>query len=181
MPEQTTYLITAADTLLAYTTIIHLSHRPNTFIIALLDTCSPNWLWRLLCAGRASANSFVQPLHINAAFTLKNAADMVAQKWQRKIDVVIACPESNVDPRVLMSAFTPVLKQEAKVLVVRKKMEEWCRDFVVQMHRGSGIVGVGVEIGDVQEVELRERVAWVLGVMDRLDKTRGAGSVIAWD
>lgn len=181
MPEQTTYLITSADTLLSYTTILHLSHRPNTFIVALTNTSSEQWLWRLLCAGRASANSFVQPLHINASFTLKNAADMVAQKWQRKIDVVIACPDSEVDPRVLMSAFTPVLKHEAKVLVVRRKMEAWCRDFVVQMHRGSGIVGVGVEVGDVKEVELRGRVAWVLGVMDRVGKTRGSGSVIAWD
>ena len=95
--------------------------------------------------------------------------------------MVIACPESNVDPRVLMSVFTPVLENEAKVLVVRKKLEEWCRDLVVQMHRGIGIVGVGIEIGDVKEVEMRERVAWVLGVMDRVGKTRGSGSVIAWD
>ena len=95
--------------------------------------------------------------------------------------MVIACPQSNVDARVLMSVFTPVLKQEVKVLVVRKKLEEWCRDFVVQMHRGSGVVSVGIEIGDVKEVEMREKVAWVLGVMDRVGKTRGSGSVIAWD
>lgn len=114
MPEQTTYFVTAADTLFAYTMILHLSHRPNTFIIALLSTSSPQWLWRLLCAGRYSTNSFVQPMHIDTTFTLKDAADMVAQKWQRSIDVVIACPESVVDPRVLMSEFTPVLQQEAK-------------------------------------------------------------------
>jgi len=123
----------------------------------------------------------VQPLHINASFTLKNAAEMVAQKWERGIDVVIACPDSTVDPRVLMSVFTPVLKQDAKVLVVRTKMELWCRDFVLQMHKGSGISSIGVEVGDVKEAELRERVAWVLGVMDRGSKTRGSGSVVAWD
>ena len=181
MSEQTTYLVTAADTLLGYTTIVHLSHRPNTFIIALTNTSSEQWLWRLLCAGRASANSFVQPLHITASFTLKNAAEMVAQKWQKSIDVVIACPESTVDPRVLMSVFTPVLKQDAKVLVVRKKVEQWCRDFVLQMHKGSGVVSIGVEVGDVMEGELRDRVAWVLGVLDRVGKTRGSGSVVAWD
>lgn len=66
------------------------------------------------------------------------------------------------------------------MLVVRKKVEEWCRDLVVQMHRVSGIVGVGVAIGDVEEVELRERTAWVLGVMERVSKTRGSGSVVSW-
>jgi len=94
---------------------------------------------------------------------------------------MVACPDSSIDPRVLMSVITPLLKQDAKALVVGKKVEQWCRDFVVQLHNGSGIVGVGVEVGDVKEVELRERVAWVLGVMDRVGKTRGSGSVVAWD
>jgi hypothetical protein len=155
MPEQTTYLVTAADTLLGYTTILLLSHR-------------------------AATNSFVQPLHINPTFTLKNAADTVAAKWQKTIDVVIACPDGNVDPRILMSVFMPVLEGEAKVLVLRKKVEDWCRDFVLQMHKGSGIVGVGIEVGDVREVEMKERMAWVLGVMDRASKKKGSGSVVSW-
>jgi hypothetical protein len=181
MTEQTTYLITAADTLLGYTTILLLSHRPNTFIIALTNTSSEQWLWRLLCAGRAATNSFVQPLHINPTFTLKNAADTVATKCNKTIDVVITCAESTIDPRVLMSVFMPVLRQEAKVLVLRKKVEEWCRDFVMQMHKGSEIVGMGIELGDIKDDEMRERMAWVLGVMDRVDKKKGSGSIVSWD
>ena len=183
MPEQTTYLVTAADTLLSYTTIVQLCNRPNTFIFALTNTSSEEWLWRLLCIGRASKNSFVQPMHISSTFSIsiKQAAEMVAEKWQKRVDVVIACPDSNIDPRVLMSVFMPVVKCEGKILVLRRKMEGWCKDFVGQIHKGSGIVSVGIEVGDSAETEMRERMAWMLNFMDRVSKKKGYGSVVAWD
>lgn len=58
-----------------------------------------------------------------------------------------------------MSVFMPVLRNEVEILVLRKKMEQWCRDFVMQMHKGSEIVSMGIELGDVKEVEMRERMA----------------------
>jgi hypothetical protein len=40
---------------------------------------------------------------------------------------------------------------------------------------------MGIELGDIKDDEMRERMAWVLGVMDRVDKKKGSGSIVSWD
>lgn len=77
-----------------------------------------------------------------------------------------------------MSAFTPVLETGGKAFVVKKKVDEWCEDFLTQLHPRSGIVGVGIEIGDVKKKELDERVTRMMGVMNRTSGTTESGSVI---
>jgi hypothetical protein len=93
MSPQTTYLVTGAESDDGKTVIGVLSQYANTMVIALSSTSSETWLSRLLCADEGINNSVVEPLHIGNPFTLKDAADTVAERWQRKVDGVYACPD----------------------------------------------------------------------------------------
>lgn len=178
MSKRTTYLITGADTPLGYTLTCLLASESNNFILALCN--SDIKTWRRLHSGKEDTPSYIQTLHIDSWCSLDDAADRVAQKYHRKIDVVIACPDASDDARVVVSRMDRVMHTDTKVAILQTEIKDWCRNLVQRMDQTSKIVTLGVEIGVLEKAEMKARAASVLSLVNVLTKKEGSGSVVRW-
>lgn len=100
-------------------------------------------------------------MHLSPTLSVSTAADIVAKEWGMTVDVLVSGVESVTDPRVLVSGFETCLVPGAKVVVLRKEVESWCRDFVAQL-RERGFVARAVAVGEVGERDVLEKAQWIL-------------------